>query len=366
MNMKQALIFLLLQTFFFPPSAPAEGSEPGTLCIAIDSKPAILSEENRNRIESGLCSSPGRFRLSPEASRDMAPEILYAVAMNDIRLMDEKLKTRDAQRLLYSLHSQNGDLVIHGTYLYDRESGLSVEGPKTYDLPGSLRNANETWASDSARGALVALDARRLVDKISQGGGMAAAQTAWILLHPEKATQFIRPQGAYRADDILLVRAIIARETEDGDAVRDAALAALEFLADNDEEALKRFDRYALKIPGTSADIMRVNMLNSMHRYAEAEKAAREADGRLGFELFVFSRAIALAGLGRKDDAAAYLGKFKARTGPDWEQPVIDVMRAYAQNGDEKNLKNLSETFLSLSPQEKNRDFVKGLVSGLP
>jgi hypothetical protein len=360
LNIAVLILLIFTTTISF---ADAQAPNAKTICLVIDSEPAVLTKEARQEISSGLCSVGKMIKLSVDDEKETKREILLALAMNDMSKLDKHFKQHDAGRILYSIHSSAGDLVIHGVYLYDPESGRTYVGGKTFDKNGAIKNADRKWAKQSAQSALDSIATTNLAQTLAGIGSMAAVQSSQILLQREKPTQFLKPRSVYSAADLQALRDEIEKRRDDiPQSTLHLSICAWSFLSGNTSESIEAFEKYARTSPGTAGDIMRVNLLLATHQFDKALKASEAADSKLGFDLFCLSKAQAWYGLGNRKKALSSFKSFVARQGLGWEDAVIPIISSAYQNGYRLIARNLTDLFLSSSPADARKIQVESLI----
>ncbi len=356
------LILLILTTTFS--LADAQTPKSKTLCLVIDSEPAVLTTKASREISSGLCSIDKAIKLTADDEKEIRRKILIALALKDWSILNKDTQQHDAGRILYSIHSSAGDLVIHSVYLYDPESGRTYAGGKTYDKSEAIKNADRKWAKQSAQSALDSIATTDLAQTLAGIGSMAAVQLSQILLQREKPTQFLKPQGVYSAEDLRILRDEIEKHRDKiPQSTLHLSVCAWSFLSGNTSESIEAFEKYARTSPRTAGDIMRVNLLLATHQFDKALKASEAADSKLGFDLFFLSKAQAWYGLGNREKALGSFQSFVARQGLGWEDAVIPIISSAYQNGHMLIARNLTDLLLSSGPADAKKIQAESLIN---
>lgn len=315
---------------------PARAADE-VLCVVLDSQPAVLDESTYAAIHKGLCGSK-TVEPGDKERDDVRSLILFAIASGNMKTVDMILDTRGVARLLYSLHSASDGLVTHSVFAYDPQRAITTLGGRTWDREKKPINGNEQFASEAGRFALNQLAARPAIEELAGKGGRLGVEIASIVNHISEPTQFMRPSVSLSAPERATVEAILKSEKLVWPGpCRDLAWCAFHLLTGDDKSAAAACDRWAKASPKTLADITRANLFLATHRYKDALAAADAADRALGFDLFLFSRSWALAGLGREKDAQTVFSAFVNRNGAAWEKSVLGIIAAAHAAGDTRN-----------------------------
>ncbi|MCB9488202.1 MAG: hypothetical protein H6684_05685 [Deltaproteobacteria bacterium] len=368
MNGKRIFILTTLAALFVFATTPTAlaAKEIKTICLVVDSQPEVLTQEQKAVIEQNLCTANGFELVTGDTAANLSGVLLYSIGAKQYDVLKQDLDLKKADRLIYSLHSRSDDLIIHRSFAYDKEKNDVFHGGQTFDKGAKVKNADGAWAKAAGVEAENAVWIERMATDIAYVGGILGAQIAAMMRQKEEPWQFLKVRDGYDSEEQQVIRQILVLSPADiPKVVKHYARGCLEYLVGptNDRQARSAFEQWNQGVPDTSADILRVNLALGMHDYKTALVTAEKADARLGYELFLLSRAIARQQAGETDKAKSLFARFTKRNADNWEEAVLKWAKAAAVAKDEENLKIIGALFLGADPSPVGKAAVEGLLA---